>query len=191
MKLISILSIAIFLPVIIICIGWLKAKSSQKKQKRRYSNLLPYKTIHDVASNVAEEIVMPLDAFPEEARIAAELVSLFENERPFLDNAIRITDISKLVHTTRSVLSKVLNKRLSKNFNQFVNYYRTREVCNRYVNDRSVPIYDICLQCGFKTVTSFCSAFRTNTGYSPVAWCKDVNNKIAHNLNISIDEYFL
>ena len=189
MKMVQILSIAILLPGIIIFVWRFKAQRSLKNQKRQYLDL-PYKALHTVGSNVAEEVVKPLDQFPDDARIVAELISLFENNRPFLDSSIRIGDISKLVHTNRTILSKILNRRLSKNFNQFVNYYRTREICRRYVNDRTISIYDISLQCGFKTITSFCSAFRTNTGYSPVLWCKEINNKKANNLTVNIDDYF-
>lgn len=188
MKLITIAPLFAMLPVAYLYRGYVKSFFTKKHHKQHYSNF-PYIPNASIPSNLADEKSHIMDNFDEDTRIVTSLISLFEKDQPFLNNSIRIEDVALMLSSTRIILSKVLNKRLSRNFNQFVNYYRIREVCRRYVADPSQHIYVICQQCGFKTTTSFCNSFRNNTGYSPVLWCKEVNNKIENNENVNIDEY--
>jgi AraC-like DNA-binding protein len=127
----------------------------------------------------------------EDYRVITRLVDFFEEKKPYLKTDLKMEEVARNIYTNRSYLSKALNTRVSKNFNQFVNYYRVREACLVYLRNPNMPVPELCKLSGFKTVPSFSTAFKINTGYTPGLWCREINDKLEHKEEISISEYFL
>lgn len=127
----------------------------------------------------------------EETAILLRLVRLFDTEKLYLDPEITVAEVAAKIYTNRTYLSRALNKRTSKNFSQFVNYYRVKEVCRRFISTPEARMSQLSEQCGFNTGSSFASAFRLNTGYTPVDWGKEVRRKQANSEQVSIEDYIL
>lgn len=124
-------------------------------------------------------------------KIIQRLILYFESEKPYLDSELKMADVSKHIYTNKTYLSRALNHRMSRNFNQFVNYYRVREACAMYIENPLIKITELCDKSGFKNVSSFSNAFNLNVRYTPAEWCKEVRRKLQNNENVSIKDYFI
>lgn len=122
--------------------------------------------------------------------IIERLICYFENDRPYLNCDLKIDDVSRRIYTNKTYVSRALNHGMSKNFNQFVNYYRVREACCIYIMDPMNSITDLCDKCGFKNLSSFSTAFSLHVGYTPAEWCREVKKKIVNNEKVSVEDYF-
>ncbi|MBS1504144.1 MAG: helix-turn-helix domain-containing protein, partial [Bacteroidetes bacterium] len=76
-------------------------------------------------------------------------------------------------------LSRIINIALKKNFNDFINEYRIRDV----ITQMQEPAYDrmtlvgIAFECGFNSKSTFNRTFREMTGTSPAAYKKDLKKE--------------
>ncbi|MBR5856482.1 MAG: helix-turn-helix transcriptional regulator [Bacteroidales bacterium] len=122
--------------------------------------------------------------------IINKLILYFEKEKPYLDSDLKIADVCKRIYTNKTYVSRALNHGVSKNFNQFVNYYRVREACMIFIEEPIISISDLCDKCGFKNLSSFSNAFNLNLGYTPAEWCRQVRKKLNNNEEVSIEDYF-
>lgn len=134
---------------------------------------------------------MLMDGQPiDDYKIIQRLILHFETKKPFLDSDLKMADISKQIYTNRSYLSRALNLRLSKNFNQFVNYYRVKEACRLYLENPELKALELAKKSGFKNLSSFSTAFSLNLRYTPGEWCKEVRRRLNNNEDVSIKDYF-
>lgn len=136
-----------------------------------------------------EEMIMdvqPIDDY----KIIQRLILHFETRKPFLDSDLKLGDVSKQIYTNRTYLSRALNHRLSKNFNQFVNYYRVKEACRLYMENPMLKVSELAKMCGFKNLSSFSTSFSFNLRYTPAEWCKEVKRRMNNNEDVSIKDYF-
>ncbi len=123
-------------------------------------------------------------------KIIQRLIRYFEKEKPYLNQELKLADVSKEIYTNKTYLSRALNQRMSKNFNQFVNYYRVKEACRLFLEDPMIKIGDMCTRSGFKSIASFSNAFNLNIRYTPAEWCKEVRKKLNNNEDVSVNDYF-
>lgn len=131
------------------------------------------------------------DECSEETAILLRLIQLFEREKLYLNPDITVAEVAVKIYTNRTYLSRSLNKRTNKNFSQFVNYYRIKEVCRLFIDTPDARMQQLSEQCGFNTGSSFASAFRLNTGYTPVEWGKEVRRKQANSGRVAVEDYIL
>ncbi len=122
--------------------------------------------------------------------IINRLILLFENEKPYLDSDLKLADVSKRIYTNKTYVSRALNHGMSKNFSQFVNYYRVREACGIFMDDPDLSLADLCDRSGFKSLSSFSTAFNIHTGYTPAEWCREIKKKINNNEHVEVEDYF-
>ena len=118
------------------------------------------------------------------------LILYFESEKPYLDSDLKLADVSRRIYTNKTYVSRALNHGMSKNFNQFVNYYRVREACGIFILDPMNSIAELCDKSGFKNLSSFSTAFNLHIGYTPAEWCKEVKRKINNGEHVSVQDYF-
>ena len=126
----------------------------------------------------------------DEYKIIQRLILYFESHKPYLNKDLKLADVSKHIYTNRTYLSRALNQRLSKNFNQFVNYYRVKEACNLFLQNPLIKINEMSMQSGFKSLSSFTTAFSLNMRYTPAEWCKEVKRRLNNNEDVCIEDYF-
>lgn len=99
----------------------------------------------------------------------AGLVRAMEEERLYLDPELRLSDLVEHLGATRNQLSHVINQRLGKNFYDFVNEYRVREVL-RLMDEKSrdsQKIIALAFDAGFNSKPAFNSVFKKHTGLTP------------------------
>ena len=127
----------------------------------------------------------------EDSRIIYALMTLFEREHLYRNVDIKIANVALMIGTNKTYLSRALNTRLSKNFCQFVNYYRVKEACAVFIENPQMEMKDIAEQCGFSSSSNFSIVFKYNTGFSPGDWCRMVKLKLENNETVSLDDYLL
>ncbi|HZY38442.1 MAG TPA: ABC transporter permease, partial [Mucilaginibacter sp.] len=97
----------------------------------------------------------------------------------YLDSELSIPSLAEALDMHPYELSRIINAALRKNFNDFINEYRIREV-TRKMKD---PVYDrltllgIAFDCGFNSKTTFNRTFKQMTGKSPVEYKNDLKKE--------------
>lgn len=104
--------------------------------------------------------------------IFERLKRLFEEEKPFLDPDINISDVSRSLFTNKAYLSRTINLYTGRNFRQYVNYHRIKYAVSIYHADSSLKVADLAERSGFRTVNSFNMAFRLYLNTTPGEWCR-------------------
>lgn len=82
--------------------------------------------------------------------------------------------LSQLTGVPYHVLSRVINENYKCNFNVLINTYRIKEACRRIASDtkHQLTIESLSGDVGFKSRTTFTSAFKRNTGLTPSEYLK-------------------
>ncbi len=101
--------------------------------------------------------------------------SFMTDEKPFLDADYSIAQLSKEVNIPSRELSKVMNQYLNQNFSDYINNFRVEEF-KRLVQDpesRKYSIFTLALEAGFRSKSTFNTAFKKFTGETPSEYCKN------------------
>ncbi len=110
----------------------------------------------------------------EKELILESLDDLMKTKKLFLNPELKITDVVEEVDFTRRQISQTINEKLHLNFYNFVNRYRISEA-RRIMDDEDFSKYTIegvAHQVGFKSRSSFYTAFKSETGRTPSEICK-------------------
>ncbi|MBO5700322.1 MAG: helix-turn-helix transcriptional regulator [Bacteroidales bacterium] len=127
----------------------------------------------------------------EDSRIIYALMALFAREKLYRNADIKIGNVALMIGTNKTYLSRALNTRLSKNFCQFVNYYRVREACELFIQTPNIEMRELAEQCGFSSGSNFSIVFKFNTGFTPGDWCRMIKMKLESNEPVCVDDYLL
>lgn len=127
----------------------------------------------------------------DDMKIIYALLKLFDTQKPYRRYDIKVQDVASLIGTNKTYLSRALNKRLSKNFSQFVNAYRIKDVCEAFIKDSSQDLRDIADNYGFNSQSNFSIVFKCHVGHTPSDWCKEVRRRIANNEVVKLEDYDL
>jgi AraC-like DNA-binding protein len=112
-------------------------------------------------------VVPETGAQTEDPLIAALLRSMCE-DRLYADHDLRIATLAARLGVPEYRLRRTINQQLGfRNFNQFVNGFRIDEAAQRLKTERELPILTIALDVGFRSVSSFNTAFRERFGMAP------------------------
>lgn len=101
-----------------------------------------------------------------------KILRFFEQDKPFLNPELKISDLATTLGININVLSAVINTAFAKNYNDFVNDYRIEEF-KKQVNltdNQHLTLLAIAFDCGFNSKTTFNRAFKKATGKSPKEW---------------------
>jgi AraC-like DNA-binding protein len=98
-----------------------------------------------------------------------QLSTFMETENPYLNPDITLSDLSKEVSIPHRALSEIINNSLDQNFYDFINSYRIKESQNLLKNqaNKKKTVLEILYQVGYKSKSSFNTAFKKNTGMTP------------------------
>ncbi len=124
-----------------------------------------------------------------DSEILSRLVNKFESEKLYLQKDITLKGLAAEVYTNRTYLSRALNSLAHKNFNEFINYYRIREICCKFIGSPQTDIKDLYQECGFKSFSSANNAFKTILGYTIGEWAKEIRLKIESNEKVEFRDY--
>jgi AraC-like DNA-binding protein len=103
------------------------------------------------------------------------LINYIEHEKPFTDNELRLANLADKVGYSTHLLSKVINKKSGKNFNNFINNYRLLEAEKLLISNKNHSIKTIYFDVGFNNKVTFNKAFKEKHNCTPTEF-KKVNN---------------
>ncbi|MEM6738091.1 MAG: helix-turn-helix domain-containing protein [Bacteroidota bacterium] len=105
----------------------------------------------------------------ESDRIENTLASVIQENKPFLNPNLSLTELAKIINTTDKNLSHFLNHHLEMSFYDYLNKLRIDEFL-RQINGEEYKNYSligVALECGFKSKSSFYRAFKKEKSKSP------------------------
>ncbi len=94
------------------------------------------------------------------AKLKESLEYLFTIERVYKNPELKIWDVTRMLNTNRTYVSKLINQEYGRNFCNHVNYYRVQYAKWLIDQDQSVPNEVIADQSGFGSVNSLYRAFQ-------------------------------
>jgi YesN/AraC family two-component response regulator len=103
------------------------------------------------------------------SKLNEKLLELFENEAIYKNPDLKITQISEILHTNRTYISKHINTEFSCTFSDFVNRYRIEEAKKLLIDEssKSYSLNYISEKSGFGSMGSFMRVFRDVVGITP------------------------
>ena len=111
------------------------------------------------------------------AKIKEKIISYFEKEKAYLNQALSMDVLSEALKTPKYQLTEVLNIEIGKSFFQFVNFYRVEAVKQMLTDPKNkYSIEAIGYDCGFSSKSSFYTVFKSMTGETPVAFRNSISN---------------
>ncbi|WP_061272802.1 helix-turn-helix domain-containing protein [Leptospira interrogans] len=118
-----------------------------------------------------------------------KLIHIIKEERIYLDEDIRLPDVSEELGISVHQLSFFLNNHLGMNFNNYINRFRVEEAKSMLINDPSRSVVSVGIAVGFNSNSSFYKAFLKETGMSPKQF-RETQTKVIHFQSSSADIQF-
>ncbi|PWL39636.1 hypothetical protein DKG77_02050 [Flagellimonas aquimarina] len=139
-----------------------------------YSFMLYWLSVRGYQQAQTIKIIKPTDmpiGLPdtESSKIIDQLHCTMVNEKLFRSPELSLTGLSKSVSVSERTISEVLNGTLNKNFYQFVNEYRVKDVQEKLKNPKNsnIKILSLAFDAGFNSKATFNRLFKAYTGLTP------------------------
>ena len=136
-----------------------------------------YKMDRVVEKTIVVAPVKPSFELPENLDIYLENIDTFMlSDKPWLDAGLSLQALANKLEINPKYLSFILKNALHKNFYNFINTYRVEEVKKRMRSHthQQYSLLGIGLSCGFNSKTTFNTAFKKITGFTPSQYQKQV-----------------
>jgi len=106
-----------------------------------------------------------------------KLLQLLQEEKLYQDAQLSMDTLAKKTDLSNGYLSKIINQKEGKNFYDFINSYRVKEVKTNLTHPdyAHYSIFGIGLEAGFKSKSTFNAVFKKMTGMTPSAYKKSLN----------------
>ena len=109
----------------------------------------------------------------EDTSLIDALNKLMSEDFAYTNHDLRIADLAATLKVPEYQLRRTINRSLGfQNFNQFINRYRVEEAARRLVNEPRAPVLTIALDVGFRSISSFNTAFRAHYKKTPTDYRK-------------------
>lgn len=89
-----------------------------------------------------------------------KLNRLMENEKVYLNNVIRLSDLSEMMTINKHHLSQIINQYYGLSFYDFINQFRVNEAKNIIIKHPEYKLLQVAFDSGFNNKTSFVNAFK-------------------------------
>lgn len=99
--------------------------------------------------------------------VVAKLNDLMEEKQLWREPDLTLSGLAAELQVTSHQLSQILNQTLNANFRSYLKQYRIKEAKKRLLEEPDRKILAIALDVGFKSISSFNSAFQSETGMTP------------------------
>jgi AraC-like DNA-binding protein len=101
--------------------------------------------------------------------IVTKLSACIQNEKPYLDPALSVEDLSKKLDVPVKNLSQAIHTSLHQNFYDFINIHRIEEIKKRMLDSSSqnLTLLALAYDAGFNSKSVFNAAFKKHTGMTP------------------------
>jgi len=133
-------------------------------------NALKYPELFNPVDSKTEIIISKGSNEPKEnTEDVIKLINYMENEKPFLNNSLSIRNLAEKLNVNPRELSILINQHLNQHFFDFVNKYRIDEAMKILKNPSKMElnISEVLYEVGFNSRSSFNTAFKKHTGYTP------------------------
>ncbi|MGM9511675.1 helix-turn-helix domain-containing protein [Larkinella sp. GY13] len=92
-----------------------------------------------------------------------------ENKHLYLDAGLTLQSLSTLTGLSTRLISQVVNENARVNLSDWLNNFRVEEAKRRLADPawQSAKIATIAFDCGFNTLSSFNTVFKTKTAQTP------------------------
>ena len=98
------------------------------------------------------------------------LKSWMEEEKPYLYNDFKLTDVSHILPLNHTYLSRIFNEGFGQNFSEVVRAYRVNYSKEILRNNPSIPTYQVATLSGFRSDTTYIKAFKQITNMTPTQY---------------------
>jgi AraC-like DNA-binding protein len=105
-------------------------------------------------------------------RIRKQLEDLMKNSKPYLNNELRLQDLSDQLNVPAYQLSQVINDQLDLTFFDYINKHRVNETKRLIEDEPELTLLEIAFKAGFNNKTSFNSSFKKFTTQTAVDFKK-------------------
>lgn len=102
-------------------------------------------------------------------QVKKNLIKLLEEDKIYANPELRISDVTFLLNTNRTYVSKVINEEFKTNFSDLINSYRiaySKEMLSD-VSIKSLTLSQIAENAGFSNNSTFYRIFKEKEGISP------------------------
>lgn len=89
-----------------------------------------------------------------------KLNRLMENEKVYLNNVIRLSDLSEMMTINKHHLSQIINQHYGLSFYDFINQFRVNEAKYIIIKHPEYTLHQVAFDSGFNNKTSFVNAFK-------------------------------
>jgi AraC-like DNA-binding protein len=105
-------------------------------------------------------------------------------DKLYLDAELNLTKLSKHIGISPKIVSAVLNQKLQKSFNEYINQHRVEEIKSRLIKpeNKKYTITSLAYECGFNSQPTFQRAFKSVVGVTPREFLQQ-RGDIASSLN--------
>ncbi|WP_454060313.1 helix-turn-helix domain-containing protein [Elizabethkingia ursingii] len=117
-------------------------------------------------------------------KVLLKKILVFENSEKFLKNNITLSYLSHLFNTNPKYLSVFIKLHRERNFNSYINYLRIGYICRKLCENsvyREYKISYLAEECGYASTQVFISAFRKETGVTPMLFVNKLKNQVIVN----------
>jgi AraC-like DNA-binding protein len=105
-----------------------------------------------------------------------KLEKIMRDQKPYLDPMLTLPVLARKANISPRYLSQVLNENLKQNFFDYINSHRIEE-SKRLLREKKIQgktVYEVLLDAGFNSKSSFNSAFKRYTGMTPTSFIRSV-----------------
>ncbi|PLX05451.1 MAG: hypothetical protein C0598_14695 [Marinilabiliales bacterium] len=108
-----------------------------------------------------------------------EINTYMIEEEPFLDPDLSINKLARYLKMQKRELSILINHNLNKHFFDFINDFRIEKAKKMLVepDKNDLTVLEILYHVGFNSKSSFNTAFKKHTGFTPTQYRINHNNK--------------
>ena len=95
-----------------------------------------------------------------------------ENKKPHRNPEITLKELADSLGMHPNHISQIINEKLNQNFYDFINNYRIKEAERLLTSGSDLNILEIAFESGFKSKSTFNTAFKKHTGLTPTEYKK-------------------
>lgn len=119
------------------------------------------------------------DKVPLPPKELGKIIKAMEDEKLYQLDGMTISSFAKHLAIHEYKLRHLINGEMNyRNFNDFLNFYRIREVTEKLTQPQFIqtPVLTLALESGFRSLSSFNKAFKTTHGITPTEYRKNHSN---------------